>query len=218
MNATKIINSITLALDCEFDRDAAVKRLKGAVNSAGPKTLQIKKDGSSYSFYSFDGRKAKYLSKSSPDLYRLSRKRYCLALINLLESLEEEREEALTRVAELLEKFEVGNLELSRIVLSNKQYAWYTGSYAKKPQSDTGHILGDEFVKSKSEQEIGTNLGKLCIPFHYEERLKVYVKPLVDQLANQITTKNSTTGNPSPTFIGIRTVLVIGMSRQSSSG
>ncbi|MBQ0078947.1 MAG: hypothetical protein KBS66_03515 [Eubacterium sp.] len=186
MDATTIINSITRALDCAFDEDAAVKRLQGFINQAGNTTLHIKKHHSTYSFYSYDGIDSEYMSKKSPEVYRLTRKKYCEALIALLEASEDERTDALENVATLLRKFEIGHLDLLRIVYSKKQYQWYTSNYARKKQPETGHLLDDYLVRSKSEQDIGLDLLELGIPFHFEERLEIYVFPLVEKLQEKL--------------------------------
>lgn len=188
-----IVNSIRRALGTWFDRDAAVKRLHGFVNMAGAKTLEIRYDRGGFVFYSYDGTDEVYLKKSSPELYQLARKRYCLALIDLLEvtasgwdESDETQAKALEEIATLLMKFEVGNLELLRIVFSGKQYKWYAANYSKKTPPQTGHPLGDELVRSKSEQGIGLEMLEACVPFHFEERMRVYVKPLVDAIEAKV--------------------------------
>jgi hypothetical protein len=94
------------------------------------------------------------------------------------------RQALINKLQKTITLFEQGNLDLSKIVLTGKQYDWFRNNYRKKPidpASPITTVIGDP-VRSKSERDIINGCISLAVPYHYEEQNIVYVRPLVDKL------------------------------------
>ena len=222
LDAEAVIKSLRVAIEMPYDYESAFVRLKSTINRLPSESLCIGHKGSYVSFSC----KGRYLKKNSDLLYSLARKRYCKTLLNAMSlyvnhppehyksypSHKLKYEEALGQLTKLLRDFEAGNLEIARIVLTPKQYTWYTGYYQQKPfYSDTpyrGNNYGNKGnsssvltskkgdpVRSKSEQGISDSLWELAALYHYEQQFKINVLPLVNKLEESLEESNQLNGN-----------------------
>ena len=159
-----------------------------------------------------------YLRRDSEMLYLLARKRYLKELLKTIEvrakygSESERFERQFERLAKLVRDYAAGNLDVARIVLNQKQYKWFTGSYKKKqlipkdgekpltiPYIDCTEFKSGQddktIVRSKSEQNVGNAFWDFAVPIHYEERLTINVQKLVEELAADIEKENHSIKN-----------------------
>ena len=84
--------------------------------------------------------------------------------------------------------FERGNLDIARIVLTDKQYKWLPNPFEQK-RIDSAKALKTAsglYVRSKSERDIINAYDYWAVPHHYEERQLIYVKPLIDTLEEEL--------------------------------
>ena len=91
---------------------------------------------------------------------------------------------------------ERGNLDIAKIVLTSKQYKWFTGQYTQKrlnPKDALTTSCGIN-VRSKSERDIANANESLAVPFHYEEQAQIYVHDLVVQLEEKLKKENNLRG------------------------
>lgn len=200
-SADAAIRSLHVAINATHDYPSACARLRNRLRRVPKEALHISHQHGGVYFYCDD----QYLRKKSATLYSLARKRYCETLLNVLTLFSQvpplrspENQDqwdrcdaALTDLDDLIRDFADGNLQLERILLTQEQYAWYTGRYIKKLRpkveslSQSDRVLtipyGDQ-VLSKSEQNIGYTLWDFAVPCHYEEQLQIDVKELVSGL------------------------------------
>lgn len=205
INAANFNKSIVIALNNSFDKAAAVKHVKDHISHTKPAVLYIKKSNSMVVFYeSLDNNRQKYLSKKSPELYDLARRRYLLLLLQILQltypassKLSNRRRKLIVKLQTLIETYDKANLDIARIVLTGNQYKWFFGNYnMKNPPDDIVHKTGNNTaVRSKSERDIGNGLEDLAIIYHYEEKQSVYVLPLVQKLEMALRSNGELQGN-----------------------
>ncbi len=197
--AEAIISSLLIALEAPI-YPSPIKRLQGAITAVQNEPFVIVHDRNNVFFY--EGKK--YLQKKSDRLYTLAKKRYNESLLAVLvlyssrparnsssyERYKRKCDAAFDRLAKCLRDYEKGNLDVARIVLSSKQYAWYVGKYRKKAIGED-EVKGlrtklDIPIRSKSEQNIGDCLWEYAVINHYEERLQINVQKLVIQLEKEL--------------------------------
>lgn len=203
--------SISLALEQVFDYEESIKRVNGFLANLPKGKLAVWKDRSVVSFYLVSEKRKKYISKSSPELIKLCRQNYLKLVLRTLElkseltsassskkicDIHREFDKAKAQIDSFLERCSIGGIDIAQVVLSIKQYKWFTHRYLKKvinPEIaySTEHNV---LVRSKSERDIGNMYEALAVPYHYEEQLSVYVYPLVEQLENTLREKNQLNG------------------------
>ena len=187
--------SIEKALRCPPDIEGSIRRIQNTVNSLPSETLYISRQKNKVIFYSVLEGKQTYLPKHSDRIYPLARKRYLLLLLEILQLTESKkpadirrRESLLKRLKDLIHTYAKGNLDLRKIVLTGKQYKWYTGDFRQKhidPASALKTASGIP-VRSKSERDIINASENLAVPLHYEEQSVIYVRPLVEGLRDEL--------------------------------
>ena len=199
--------SLEIALDGDFDCDAAIKRLQGIIDNmpASVINMKIKKNVPEFYEHESGSKKQKYLCKSDSRIYLLARKRYCESLLNVLKeknalndmeshsqifTLNKHFKLSLKRLTKLVENFDRGNLDLARIVMTSEQYKWYTRAQSGKSVEGYDGVLHETSrgitVRSKSERDIGNACEKLCAFYRYEDRLTVNVSKLVSALGEKL--------------------------------
>ena len=201
LRAENFNRSIEIALRGRFNKEEAIMRVTRRLAACPEGTLYIRRDRENVAFYVRIDGKQKYVPKNSEQLYWLARRKYLELLLKALELTgrddersKRKREETIAKIQETVTKFDQGKLNLSRIVMTQAQYNWYFGQYYKKSISRRGgELVGDngisfqntgqgEKVRSKSERDIGNALEYYGVPYHYEERLVMDVRHLVDSL------------------------------------
>ena len=143
---------------------------------------------------SVDG-KQRHISKDAATIHNLAKKKYLCILLDILLLTNstrkkdiQRRHKLIERLKKLIETFERGKLDLRQIVLTNQQYHWFTGEFVRK-RIDADKAIRTAcgiLVRSKSERDIVNYSEGLAVPLHYEERMLVYVKPLVDELEREL--------------------------------
>ena len=197
LDTDAIIRSIQCAFEHPIDLDRSRHRIRGMLTHMPYGSLHIVHDRNRVCFYENANGNIMYLRKNSDQLYLLARKRYLRELLRTIESRKthsfdsEIWKRQFERLAKLIRDFAAGNLDIARIVLTLKQYAWFSGKYRQKPFSpderETGLITDQgDHVLSKSEQNIGNSLWRFAVPCHYEEQLRINVQRLVDELASYV--------------------------------
>lgn len=202
MDPNAVIRSLRCTIIMTHDYSAACARLRNRLRRLPKEPLHIDHQHDGVFFYT----NGKYLRKRSDLLYSLARKRYCATLLNVLMQISElpagtaqrdpfhseQFQAAFAKLEKLIHDYADGNLDLARILLTQQQFAWYSGNYQQKPfrGDPNGKVLlnpqGDR-VMSKSEQNIGIALWDFAVPCHYEESLCIDVQRLVDTLRKDLT-------------------------------
>lgn len=201
-----IILSLKTAFDQTVNPASSIQRIRGALTRLPTDPFYIVHDRGHINFYYRSDSGVAYLRKSSDQIYQLARRRYLDVLFQLLQGLPfrfqnpEKWNRLFNRLEELIRDLEGGNLDLPRIILSPKQYAWFAGAYRqKKPPSNIDRKIltlnNGKHVQSKSEQSIGNALLDLAVPFHYEDALRINVQPLVEALCADLSARNQSAGN-----------------------
>ena len=195
ITAKAFCSSLETALSCPPDPGASIKRMQNMLNALPEGKLQFSSQDSLVFFrYTVNG-KRKYLSKQCNLLYSLARKRYQTELLEILRLTGSTRMCDITRRIKLikdLQRFiqvcERGNLDIARIVLTAKQYKWFTGGFRQKSIDDAKakKTAAGLPVRSKSERDIIDTYDAYAVPIHYEEQQVVYVKELVDKLYDDL--------------------------------
>ncbi|MGN0701565.1 MAG: hypothetical protein ACI4KL_00065 [Lentihominibacter sp.] len=217
ISAEAFKRSITEALKEKQDFKPSLKLVRGFLSQTGPGALNISRQGKYFAFRKYEDGRQVPLVKSSAELYRLARKRYLTELLKLLElydavssdglnassnslsvnssyesrrlgSLLNERNQALQRLMNLIDNYEKGNLDIGRIVMTPKQYSWYTKPFRHKtiPEAKNNITGGGVITRSKSEKELGNAFEYWAAFYHYEEKMTVYVYELVKALNHQL--------------------------------
>ncbi|MDO4176561.1 MAG: hypothetical protein Q4D99_03675 [Bacillota bacterium] len=201
--------SISLALEQDFDIDAAIKRVNGFLANLPAQQIFVRKNRGSYVFYqSIDGN-MQYMPKTTPLLYKLCRRQYLEYVLDVLELKNElksctnnssrkintvyrDLDNAKSQINLFIEKCARGNLDIARIVLSGKQYRWYSGRFIKKAiNKGNAYTTGNDIaMRSKSERDIGNIYESLAVPYHYEEHLSLFVHPLIIKFEEMLRSNN----------------------------
>lgn len=188
--------SIEKALINPPDVETSVNRIRKIINGLPDAKLYISNQGSRVTFFSVVNGEQKYISKKSPLIYALARRRYLSMLLEILELTGSRRKRDILRRETLvakLQKFvcicETGNLDIARIILTKGQYQWFTKNFRQKhlDKATAYSTTGGLCVRSKSERDIINHCEAFAVPFHYEEQQIIYVKELVDRLQDDLT-------------------------------
>lgn len=185
------------------DAEVSIKRITNTLNSLPSNKIYISNSNGVVVFHAVVNGKQCYISSKDNKVHSLARRRYLQLLQQILElsnsvkpSDIRRRQSLLKRLQKTVTLFEQGNLDLSKIVLTGKQYNWFRSDYQKKyidPASPITTVLGEP-VRSKSERDITNGFISLAVPYHYEEQNIIYVRPFVDILKEQLTKKGSLKG------------------------
>ena len=198
------INSIEMAFYSNFDVDKAAQRLKKIIANLPPEKLYYGKRNGWIAFYKRADGKQLYLPKESGELYLLARRRYLLLQLDIIEltgrrdkKSMERRESLIRQLQELIGDFACGNLDIARIVMTPKQYKWFTGPFRHKyiDPSIAYQSAGGVDLRSKSERDIMNKLEDFAVPVHYEEETSIDVHGLVDSLFRALQEAGKTDGN-----------------------
>ena len=205
LDSEAIIRSLRIALGQHTDFKDSARRIKGIISNLPLESVHVVYDRGRVYFYEQGKTKRVYLRKSSEKLYLLARKRYLKELLKSIVMLDshkydsEDWNQQFERLANLIRDFAKGNLELARIVLTPKQYLWFTRSYRQKqyiPEPGTKPLTTDHqiIIRSKSEQNIGNALERFATAYHYEEQLQINVQRIVEELENDLIKTNQLKG------------------------
>ena len=195
LKADAFCTSIEMALSDPPDIDASIRRIRNTLNRLPEGKLILSDTGSNVNFFSVVDGKQCYVRKRSEEIYSLARRRYQSTLLEILKLTESSRKQDAVRRAGLItrmQKFirccEKGNLDLARIVLTKRQYDWFTGDFRQKPidESEAQLTARNLPVRSKSERDIIDKYDDLAVPVHYEEQMVIQVGTLVDQLEEEL--------------------------------
>ena len=187
-----IITSLEIALSKPFDYPVAARRLNGSISHISGGALHIRKSNNYYRFFEYKDGQQKYLGRSSNRLYELARRKYCGLLLRALKSTffesNDSKATATSDLAAFIRLLAAANLDVARVVLTSKQYEWYTKSYKQKANNTTPvlNTEGGSRVRSKSEKDIGNELENYAAPYHFEECLRFNVRDLVETLADNL--------------------------------
>lgn len=207
ISAEAFEKSIRTSLSLAFDYDAACRRVAGRLNNLPEGNIYIRKDRNQTAFYEIEHKKQKYLSKKSDRTYLLARKKYLEKLQKILDIIRLHRsplseadscdyysdiEPLKDELVNLIYSFSAGNLDVARIVMTPAQYKWYTGKFIQKKNdySVSRTTNNDIHVRSKSEQDIGNIAEELGAFYHYEERMRIDVRELVQSLSESLKKAN----------------------------
>ena len=203
ISASAFSVSIERALLHIPDAEASIRRITNTLNVLPANKLYISNGKSSVVFHVVINGKQRYISPKDKTVHSLARRRHLQVLRQILElsnstksSDIRRRQVLIKRLQKTVTLFEQGNLDLSKIVLTGKQYDWFRGNYQKKaidPASPITTLLGEP-VRSKSERDITNGFISLAVPYHYEEQNIIFVRPFVDKLKEQLTKKGSLKG------------------------
>ncbi|MGN0702854.1 MAG: hypothetical protein ACI4KL_06765 [Lentihominibacter sp.] len=136
--------------------------------------LYWRQRGNGYNFWEYSHGRQYGLTKDRNRIYLIARRDYLrLYLSDLRKSCFNEWREALDK---LLRSFATAGLDLSRIILTEKQYDWTSHSQSCKPDRKEAlryRTTNGVLVRSKSEQFIGNLLEEFGIPYRYEPELRI---------------------------------------------
>ena len=191
ITATSFNRSIQMALVSPPCVEDSISRIRHIIGNLPKGKLYASDHGSEVSFYTIVDGHQRYVSKRSSEIYPLARKTYLLTLLKILELTGSDNDKAIVRrnaliikLQRLIDMFERGNLELERIVLTSKQYKWFSSNYIQKliDKSMAFRSSRGRYVRSKSERDIVNVNEELAVPLHYEERTVIFVRPIVTRL------------------------------------
>ncbi|MDO4177284.1 MAG: hypothetical protein Q4D99_07450 [Bacillota bacterium] len=194
INPDSFKKSIRLALQSNYDKSAALERVRKRLAATDDGILHFRHDRGYVNFYEKINDKQKYIPKKSEHLYNLARRKY---LSLLLHAIEDNTPENIASLQALIDEFVKGNLDIARIVMTYNQYNWFKQSFLKKKMdlSNAKYTNNNVPVRSKSERDIGNELEDFAVPFHYEEKQLVKVFPLVRELENDLRERGFLSGN-----------------------
>lgn len=194
--------SIGFAFEAEFDSAASLKRLQGMLNNLPEKKLYSRKHNLSYSYYVVEDGHQRYIPKSEDELYNLARAMYLRILIRIIQTIHDQKTGSSSSVNslihnrvilirelfQLIDNYDAGHLDLSRIVLTQKQYKWYYSNFRRKKiyLPEAQYTERKVPVRSRSEQGIGNRIERLVFVYHFEEQMRINVRPLVDALEKKL--------------------------------
>lgn len=199
--------SIEKALMNPLNTKASINRIQKTLNGLPEGKLFFTEYNNRILFFTVVNGKQKYLSKKSPDLLPLIRRRYQAMLIQILEltgkTSQRDIKRRTAKIAKLqrfIRACEKGGLDIAEIVLTRKQRNWFLGAFRQKNISPDNALQSASGipVRSKSERDIINGCTSRAVPFHYEEEKLIFVQPLVDRLQQQLSANNA----PIYTFNG----------------
>lgn len=188
-----IIRSLHSAFNMHINVMISSNRIRGMLAHLSSNKLYIKDYRGTVSFHESTHSGTVYLRKNSDKLYRLARKRYLETLLQTIELVcvagcdSKAFNRQFEKLAKLIHQYAKGNLDVARIVLTNKQYNWLVKRYKQKEfslEKNQTPLYTDNgvMIRSKSEQNIGNRLWHFAAPMHYEEQLQINVMSLVEEL------------------------------------
>lgn len=199
LNLATFRRSILEALSCNCDFETSVRRLRGRISNITPGTLYVRRTKSNVWFYERKQSSETYLRKSENRIYELAQKEYMEKLIEVLQlrrKFDFDHEffaSAFEEMIDLLETFEFGKLDISRIVYSPKQYAWFNSPRHRKLLHNSAYDVDDSritsrgvHVRSKSEKAIADALESYGVNYIYESKFVINVQPFVDSLCVEL--------------------------------
>jgi len=198
ISADSFCVSIETALLTPLDIEASMKRIQRALNRLPNGKLIVSNQDSRVVFFAEVDGNRKYLSKKNPLLYSLTRRRYQTMLFNILSLTHstrqydiKRRKDLIVRLQQFIRTCEKGNLDIAKIVLSSAQYAWFIGTFRQKFINEEKALWTARGlpVRSKSERDIINKCDDLAVPLHYEERMIINVRSLVDKLEDELLSK-----------------------------
>ena len=206
LDAQAVIRSLKIAFESPVDANTSSQRIRGFLSHLPASSLYMKSYHKGVFFYESTGSDILYLNKQSDRLYLLARKRYLETLLQTIELAggnvcdNEAWEKQFEKLAKLISQYAKGNLDVARIVLTNRQYGWLTRPFKQKQvivkknetplKTDNGVI-----IRSKSEQNIGNRLWHLGIPNHFEEQLQINVMRLANELESYLSETHQLSGS-----------------------
>ena len=136
--------------------------------------LNMRKKGEKYFFWEYSHGHQRGITRDKDKIYYMARRDY---LRLYLDDLRTNNTPQWSRaVNNLLRSFSSAGLDLSRIVLTPKQYNWARSPQSSKPDRKDAlryKTTNGVLVRSKSEQFIGNLLEEFGIPYRYEPELRV---------------------------------------------
>lgn len=191
INVEAFCDSIKKALSKPPDVDGSMRRIQKTLNGLpnGQLYYSVRKD--CIAFYTVADGKQRYVSKKTELIYSLARRRYLRTLQKILglsfsdkASDVRQRKKLIAELQNFIRICDQGKLDIARIILTSQQYNWFKNDFKQKPiDEDTPfRSNGNVPVRSKSERDIANANESFAVPLHYEEQLKLYVKPLVQRL------------------------------------
>ena len=145
-----------------------------ALESKGYGKLRWRRRGNCCNFWDYSNGRQIGITKSTDKLYAMARRDY---LRLYLDDLRTNNTPQWSRaVNNLLRSFSSAGLDLSRIVLTPKQYNWARSPQSSKPDRKDAlryKTTNGVLVRSKSEKFIGNLLEEFGIPYRYEPELRV---------------------------------------------
>ncbi|MBQ3322934.1 MAG: hypothetical protein IJH05_08845 [Firmicutes bacterium] len=198
-------NTVTTAAVFNKSIEAALKRppaLKESidrilrdVSKLPDEKLYISNRRQDVIFYTLVDDHQKYQSKKTDEIWHLARRKYLLQLVEILKLTDtashrgiQKRQALIRDLQKMVASFERGNLDIFRITLTDNQYRWLTSHFEQKrinPAKALQTVSG-LYVRSKSERDILNAYEDWAVPYHYEERQFIFVKPLVDKLEEEL--------------------------------
>ena len=203
LNSDAFCTSIEKALADPPDTNSSIIRIQNTLNGLPDGKLYINHQGSKVNFLTVKNGRLKYVSKNSSQIYTLARRRYQMTLLEILKLSASSKQSDIERrrnLIILLQKFisacGQGNLDIARIVLTSSQYKWLTGNFVQKRIDESIAFQTTEgiLVRSMAERDIINKCEAYAVPLHYEERLTIFVKPLVDELYEELKQKGLASG------------------------
>ncbi len=195
INAAAFNRSIAFALEHPQTLTESIDRVQHMISKLPDEKLYSSNRQEDVIFYTLADGHQEYLSKKSGTIHFLARRKYLVQLLKILELTEvtthrgmQRREAFIGNLEKMVLAFERGNLNISKIVLTDKQYKWLTHPFEQK-RIDSAKALktvSGLYVRSKSERDIINTYDYWAVPHHYEERQLIYVKPLVDKLEEEL--------------------------------
>lgn len=191
--------SIEKALLNPLNIKESINRIQKTLNGLPDGKLFVSEYNGHVSFYTVVDGKHKYLSKKSPELLPLARRRYQTMLLRILKLTgatsqhdTKRRNAQIARLQTFIRRCEKSGLNIAEIVLTRRQRNWYFSDYRQKRIVSSNHKSKSGIpVRSKSERDIINGCDDLAVPFHYEEENVMFVQPLVDKLQQQLSANNA---------------------------
>ena len=199
-----IEKALEMAIKESIDIEGSINRIKKIIRGLPEGSLIVSDQESRVTFFSVVDGKQRYLSKKDERIYSLARRRYLTTLLEILTLLKsnrkmdiEKRKKLIKRLQQFIRACERGHLEVARIILTRKQYQWFSGVFRQKEIDEKEAIKTAKGlpVRSKSEKDIINSLDDYAVPLHYEEQQIIFVKPLVDKLRDSLIKRGDLRGN-----------------------
>ncbi len=205
INSENFKRSIDVALANIPNCQQSIKTIQGILANMPKENLVYAHSKGYIAFRETFGKKQESIRRTSERAYILARKRYLKLLLEILELSDinsekymhlsrfaagEKKETLIKEMHQLIEIYEQANLDIARIVMTSKQYKWYTSKFkSKRIESELKTNAGIS-TRSKSERSIGNTLEKWAAFYHFEEQLQINVRFLVNSLRQYLQKQN----------------------------